>query len=245
MLLVIGFLTSVGTVMAAKTVKDELDAAKKAKKTVFLVVTGTGINSDNSIKIARQAQKQMKESLVLTLNRDDKTNADIVAKLGLISAPLPLIMVVGMNGLAAGGLQEKEATADKLVQMAPSVKKAEALTYIDQKKPVFIIAYKKSFTDRNKVVDNCKTAITNLKGKAAFVEIDIDDPREKVFLTQVGGDFKAKTTQILVFNKQGKNTGNFNGPTDPGKLSTAAMAIPKASGCAPGSCAPGAKGCGK
>lgn len=241
LLLIIGMLFSLAPALSAKTTKEELDAAKKAKKTVFLVVTANGIQSANSMKIAQQAQKQMKESVVLSLNRDDKSNGEIVSKFGLGSAPLPLIMVVGMNGLPAGGLQEKEATAEKLIQLAPSPKKAEALGYIDAKKPVFVIGYKKSFTDRGKVVENCKTAITTLKGNAAFVEVDLDDPKEKAFLTQIGTNFTAKNTQILVFNSQGKNTGNYSGATDPNKLVTTALTTPKSGGC----CPTPSKGCGK
>lgn len=242
--LVIGFLVFFSSALAAKTVKEDLDEAKKTGKTVFLVVTGNGVNANNAMKIAQQAKKQIKESVVLTLNRDDKSNSELVTKMGLISVPLPFLMVVGMNGIVSGGVQEKDATADKLVQMAPSPRKAEALNYLGQKKPVFIIAYKKSFKDRGKVVENCKEAVKRLKGNAAFVEVDLDDPREKAFLEQVGGDFNSKVTQILVFNTQGKNTENFDGPTDPAKLSSAALMVPK-SGCSPGSCAPGTKGCGK
>jgi hypothetical protein len=243
-MLVIGMITFLGLAVQARTVKEDLDAAKKAKKTVFMVVTNATTNAEKAIQIAQQAQKLLKGSMVLTLNRDDKTNSETITKLGLMSAPLPLIMVVGMNGLAAGGLQEKEATADKLVKMAPSVRKAEALSYIDQKKPVFIVAYKKAFKDRSQVVENCKSAIASMKGNADYVEVDLEDPAEKLFLEQVGGDVNSKATQILVFNAQGKNTENFSGATDSKKLSTAALTVKK-SGCAPGSCAPGTKGCGK
>ncbi|MCX6272992.1 MAG: hypothetical protein NTU44_17610, partial [Bacteroidetes bacterium] len=221
LLVVFGLFLLMGTTLSAKTIKEELDAAKKAKKSVFLVVVSNGVQPDNSIKIAQQAQKKVKESMVLTMNRDDAANKEVVTTLGLGSAPVPLIMVIGMNGIAAGGLQEKEATVDKLVNMVPSPKKVEALGYLNDKKPVFIIAYRKSFTDRAKVVDNCKSAITQLKGQAAYVEVDLDDPAEKSLLEQVGADYKTKATQILVFNSAGKNTGNFTGVTEPGKLVTA------------------------
>lgn len=241
---VIALFFSMGTALAAKTTKEELDAAKKAKKTVFLVVSGNGSQAANCMKIAQQAQKQLKESLVLSMNRDDEANKALVATLGLGSAPLPMLMVIGMNGVAAGGMAEKDATAEKLVQLAPSPKKAEALGYINDKKPVFIIGYKKSFSDRSKVTENCKTAITSLKGNAAYVEIDLDDANEKAFLKQIGTDFSATTTQILVFNAQGKNTGNYKGATEPAKLVSTATMVPK-SGCAPGACGPGTKGCAK
>jgi len=124
------------------------------------------------------------------------------------------------------------------------IKKGEAGTKLVEKKPVFIIAYKKSYADKAKVVENCKAATTLLKGNAAIVEINMEDPSEKTFLTQIGTDFNKANSQIIVFNNQGKNTGTFTGATDPNKLTTAALTVQK-SGCAPGSCAPGTKGCGK
>jgi hypothetical protein len=229
-----------GLTLNAKTVKEELDAAKKTKKSVFLVITATGIQSAISMNFAKEAQKKVKGSIVLSMNRDDQTNKDLVRTFGVGTTPVPMIMVIGMNGVATGGLIEKEATVDKLVNMVPSPKKVEALTYIDQKKPVFLVAYKKTFTDRNKVVENCQSVVTSLKGNAAVVEVSLDDPAEKAFLSQVGGDFKSTSTQVLVFNAQGKNTGKFNGITDPNKLKTAALTVPK-SCCPSGS----TKGCGK
>lgn len=229
--LLVGLLSSFGSAMAVKSIKEELDEAKKAKKTVFLVVIENHSKAESAMKMAQQAQKQVKESIVLSLNRDDQSNKEVVSSLGVASAPVPMIMVIGMNGIATGGLPEKEATVDKLVSMVPSPKKVEALAYLNENKPVFLIAYKKGFTDHAAVIDNCKAAITRLKSKAAYVEVDMDDAREKSLLTQVGVNFKANTTQIIVFNASGKNSGSFSGITDPGKLVTAATAAPKS--CCP------------
>ena len=238
--LFLGILISMGTSLSAKTVNEELDAAKKTRKTVFLVVTGNGVKADFSMKIAQQAAKQLKESIVLSLNRDDKSNSEIVTKMALASVPIPMIMVVGMNGLPAGGLQEKEATSDKLVKLAPSPKKAEALGYLNEKKPVFVIGYKKSFADRTKVIEKVKEAIILMKGNAAFVEVDMDDLSEKPMLYMIGANLKSQKTVTVVANAQGKITGNFNGIPDVDKLVTAAKTQPK-SCCPPGS----GKTCGK
>lgn len=244
LIFILMLMVSFGSALSAKTLKDDLDAAKKAKKTVFLVVTTNTIKADAALKIAQQAQNQLKESIVLTLNSDDIANKELVTKFALGSAPLPIIMVIGSNGIAAGGLQEKEATAAKLVQMAPSPKKAEALAYLNEKKSVFVIGYKKSFTDRDKVVEKCKAAVTQLKGNAAIVEVDMDDPKEKALLDMIGADQKSKNTVTVVTNSKGTVTGNFNGITDSQKLVTAATTIPKQSGCAPGACGSN-KSCGK
>lgn len=239
-LFILGFLVPLMAAAPVKSVKEELDQAKKQKKTVFMVVTANGIKHDKSVILAQQAQKKLKDAIVITLNRDDKANSETVNSLKLATAPLPMIMVIGMNGIAAGGLQEKEATADKLVQMAPSPKKAEALAYLNEKKPVFVVGYRKSFTDRQKVMENVKSAITQLKGNAAFVEVDLDDALEKELLIQIGADLKSNKTVVVVVNGQGKVMGNHKGITDAKTLASEATASPK-SCCPPGS----GKSCGK
>jgi hypothetical protein len=233
-LLLLGFLLPLIAAGPAKSVKEELEQAKKLKKTVFMVVTANGINAVKAVKLAEQSQKKLKDAIVITLNRDDKTNAETVNSLKLNTAPLPMIMVIGMNGIAAGGLQEKEATVDKLVKMAPSPKKAEALSHLNDKKPVFVIGYRKSFTDRQKVVENVKSAITQLKGNAAYVEVDMDDAREKDMLIQIGAELKSAKTVVVVVNGQGKVMGNHSGITDAKTLASEAASAPK-SCCPPGS----------
>ncbi len=241
MLLAIAIILGSGFNLHAKTVKEELDAAKKAKKSVFLVVTATGVPSANSMSIAQQAQKKVKESIVLSMNRDDQSNKELVASFGVGTAPVPLIMVIGMNGIAAGGLTEKDATVEKLVSMVPSKKRVEALAYLNEKKPVFIVVCKKSFKDRQQVTADCRAAVQQLKGNAAVVEVELDDPGEKSLLGQIGADFNAKSTQVIVFNAAGKNTGTYTGSTEAGKLVAAALAVPKSGCCPSGS----GKSCGK
>jgi hypothetical protein len=94
-------------------------------------------------------------------------------------------------------------------------------------------------TERSKVFDTCKAACSQMKNKAAFVSIDMDDKKESSFLAQLKINKLSTEPVTAVINTQRRITGSFNGPVEVKKLMDAA--VKKAGGCGPG-CSP--KGCG-
>lgn len=237
MILSLGFIS----LSNALTLKEELNNAKKAKKTVFLIVTEKGLALDKATKVSKEAIKLQKNSIILTMFRDDNANADLVTKFGLLGAPMPLILVVAANGVVVGGLRDIDATAEALIKMIPSPKMAEVLLAINNKKSVFIVVSKKSFLDRTNMLEKCKSCLTSLKNNAVIVEIDADDNKEKAFLSQIGVNGLLTSSVVVVSNSQGQITGKYENTAAVNTLVAAASKLLKSGGCCPGG---NSSGCG-
>jgi hypothetical protein len=238
LLLGIFVLVGYGTIWAS--VKTDIEKANRKGKTVFLVVTEPGVmEGEKAVSIAEQAQKSVAKSTVIEMNRADSTNNQLVSKYGLAGARLPLILTIATNGVAAGGLTVDQATPESLVKMIPSPIKAEVLQALSERKVVFVVASRKSMVDRAKIFETCKNACNQMKNKAVFVSIDMDDEKENLFLSQLKINKLSTEPVTSVINSQGKITGAFNGSVEVKKLVDAAAK--KAGGCCPGG---SKKGCG-
>ena len=238
--LLMGVLVLAGYNTIWASVQSDIEKANKEGKTVFLVVTKPGVTgAEKAVSIAKQANKKVSKSTVIEMNRADSTNSQLVSKYGLAGAPLPLILVVASNGVAAGGLPAARATIESLVNMIPSPKKAEVLQALSEKKAVFVVSSRKSMADQAKVFDTCKAACSQMKNNAVFIPIDMDDKKENPFLSQLKVNALSTEPVTAVINTQKQITGSFNGPVEVKKLVDAAAK--KAGGCCPGG---SKKGCG-
>jgi hypothetical protein len=241
--LLLGVMASVA---AASTQKD-LDSAAKHGKIAFIVVTDKGTEgADQAADMAKQAAGQVKKSTVVRLDRSDPANADLVAKYRLAGAPVPLILLAARNGVIAGGLVAAQATADKLVGMVPSPKKAEVLQQLQSGKAVLIQANRKSMATQADCSAACAAACGQLQDRCVTVQIDMDDPAETAFLASMKVNTASTEPVTLVVNAQGQITGTYNGAAEVAALVQAATK--KAGGCCPStvqnpnaSCAPAKK----
>jgi len=225
------------------TVKQSLDKAKSEGKAVFVVVSGTGAtDTDKATAIAKGATTIYKNAVIVQMNRDDASNAQLVAEWRLAGAPLPLILVVSSKGLPTGGYVLNDATAENIAALVPSPKLETVYEAIGSGKHAIVVFSKKSFTDKAEVIKISKEAVSMLNKEAVFVEVDMDDPKETNFMNQLRiNKSAAKASLTLVINKQGQVAGTSTTVPDAAKLVAAANA-PVKSGCGPG-CGPA--GCAK
>jgi hypothetical protein len=233
----------IGSVAAASAQKD-LDSAAKHGKVAFILVTDQGATGvDQARDMIKQAMKQVKKAELVELNRSDPANAELVAKYRLAGSPVPLIIVAARNGVIAGGLPAAQATADKLVGMVPSPKKAEILQMLQSGKAVLVSASRRSMAAQSGATAACAAACGQLQQQCVTVEIDMDDPAEAGFLTQMKVNLASTEPVTLVINPQGQITGTYTGAADVNALVQAATM--KVGGCCPktvtnpnASCAP-------
>lgn len=223
-------------------VKAELDKAKKEGKAAFVVVTGTGVNdADKATTIAQGANAIYKNAVVVQLNKDDASNAQLVTELRLSGAPLPLILVISSKGLPTGGRILSEATAENIAALIPSPKMEEVYAAISDSKPALVVFTKESLNDRKEVLNICKDAVSKLNNKAVIVQVDLDDSKELNFMNQLRIDKSSTASSTLVINAQGQVAGISTTVPNAEKLVLAATQ-PVKGGCGPG-CGPA--GCGK
>lgn len=221
---------------ATGSVKDQLSTAKKNGNAVFLVITSTNVKEISKLAtVANQANKKVKKSTVIQMNRDDAANKELVTQYGLASIAVPFVLVISPKGMAVGGYSASQVTADLLVKLIPSPKYDEVLVAINAKKPVFIIAGKKSFTDKASVLTACKVAAKAVVNTPVIIEVDMSDVKEADFLKQMGVNTLSTKTVTVVVNSTGNITGTFNGEQPAKTLSDAANKIIKKSCCPSGS----------
>ena len=226
------------TSIFAQTTKAELEKAQKAGKSIFLVVTDKlAKDTEALLKIATDASKKDKNTTVIKLDRDDKTNADLISKFRLAGAPLPLVLVIASNGVVSGGLNANEATVEKLVSYIPTKSQAEVLFGFENGKAAFIICGKKSAKDKATLEAECKKAATAIGGKVNQVVIDVDSKEEANFLALLKPD-NTKTT-VLIFNAKGQYAGTLENTAKSDDIVKAVNK--KVGGCAPGACGSGKK----
>ena len=239
-ILLLGLLATI----AAASAQKDLDSAAGQEKIAFILVTDQGAIGVNQAKdMIAQAMKQVKETVMVELDRSDPANADLVAKFRLAGAPVPLILVAARNGVIAGGLPAPQATADLLAAMVPSPKKAEILKALQSGKAVFISLSRQGMPAQTGAASACALACGQMQGQSAMVQIDMDDPAEAAFLTQMKVNLASTEPVTLVVNAQGQMTGTYSGAVDVASLVQAASK--KAGGCCPktvqnpnASCAP-------
>ncbi len=228
-------LAGYGTTRAS--VQSEIEKAGKDGKNVFLVVTEPGVaGTDRILYIANQAHKSVAESTVIEMNRTDSANSELVAKYRLTGAPLPMVLLIASNGLPAGSLTSAQASPEKLAKMIPSPKKQEVMQALNQNKTAFVVASRKTMAGRARVFKTCKAACNQMKDKAVFISVDMDDKQELSFLKKLRVNMSSPMPVTCVVNPRGQITGIFNGPVNSARLI-------QASANKPGGCCGGNKRC--
>ena len=169
------------------------------------------------------------------MNRDELANSGLVVKFGVGAVSLPFILVISPKGVPVAGVPSSQASTDMLVKSVPSPRQDDVLMAISEKKPVFIVISKKTFTDKKTILANCKSASSKMATKPVIVEVDFDDAVEKAFLTQngVSAPVNGKSTTVVV-GVSGQISETFTEEPTEEKLTTAATKVVKTGGCCAG-----------
>jgi len=238
-ILILALCLTVSTVLGAATEQLE-SAAKEGKVAYILVYDQTAVTLDQARQLASEAVKQTPGSVLIELDRGDAANAATVTKFGIATAPVPLILVASRTGVVTGGLIAEQASVEQLVKLVPSPKKAEILQAISEGNAVFITASRKGMTAVATVNSTCATACQQLAGKCVQITVDMDDPAEASFLSDMKVDLQSAEPVTMVANAQGQISGVYTGAMQVTDLVTAATKK-ASSGCSPAAgCAPGA-----
>jgi hypothetical protein len=217
-------------------VQTDIEKAGKAGKYVFLVVTEPGVTgAEKVLSTVKQALKSVPKTTVIEMNRADAANTQLVAKYRITGMPLPFILLIASNGMPASFLPADMATPERLVQMIPSPKKEEVTEALNKNKTAFVVASRKSMSNRNKVFDTCKAACSQMKDRAVFISIDMDDKQELSFLQKLSVNMASTEPVTFVVNPRGQITGLFNGPVEVAGLIQASAKQAGGGCCPPGS----------
>jgi hypothetical protein len=128
----------------------------------------------------------------------------------------------------------EEANESAIIKDIPSPKMDEAYVALDEKNPVFLLISRSTSVDKEKIITTCQSAIEQLKVKAALIEVDQDDSREKTLLDNFKIAPASNVPAVIVLNADGETTGTFIGAVTTRQLVTAATKIVKTQCCANG-----------
>jgi hypothetical protein len=217
------------------SVETDLAAASAARHSVFLVVTerdASGIDVARSV--ASDAQKLSTETSILEMDRADSANRAVVEKYKLASVPVPLILVIASNGVAAGGALPQAVTAARLAAMVPSPAKAAFLQSLDEKKASFIVFSRDSMAGRAATLKVATDAVAALKGAASVVAVSLDADKEAGFIAEMKVDPKSAAPVVVVYNAKGQATSTLLASPSVDDLVAAATREIEAAPCCPG-----------
>ena len=234
---------------AFATTSERLQLAADEGNVVFVLVTEPSvIGMDQARQTIQGALNQIPGSVMIESNRADVANSPFVQQYKLSAAPVPLILVFASNGVMAGGNVASRLTAQQLVAMVPSPKKAEVLKAIQSGQAVYLAASRSGMASTPFVAKGCAAACSQMQGKCVFVEVNMDDPVEKVFLNQLKVNTQATEPVTVVINAKGQITGSYTGMVEVENLIASATKVVASGCCPPGSgksCDPAPKKKGK
>jgi hypothetical protein len=125
-------------------------------------------------------------------------------------------------------------TEEALTNLMPSKKKAEVMLALREGNVVFAVFTKNAMKERKLVIDTAKASVKAFKGgKSKVVEFDLDDEKEKAFISSLGVNPDTDVPVTVVLNINGQNIGTFPNIADVNTLiSTASKKVN--SGCCSG-----------
>jgi len=215
------------------------DAAADLKKAsdeghpVFLVVTeGDAKGTDLGMRVSAEAAAIVGDAVVVRLDRGDTAAAPVVKRYRLESVPVPLILVIAANGVAASGTKPSAVTASKLARMVPSPSKAAYLKALEERKAVFLVFAGEKTTGRLGAIEACNAAVKAMADKAATVTVDLADDREAAFTSELNVDRATTVAVTIVVNSRAQRTATFDTVPDAKALVEAAAKVVEE--CCPG-----------
>lgn len=214
-------------------VEQDLETAAKSGKVAFILIYDqTAIRIEQARQIVEGACQRLPGSVAIEVDRNDASNAEFVAKYKVATAPVPLVLVASSTGVITTGLViEERATVDYLVKTVPSAKKAEIVKALSERNAVIVTVSRKGMTAADAVNTACMLACQQMSGKSVQVEIDMDDPAEASFLSELKVNRASTEPVTLVANAQGQIAGIYTGEVQVSEL--VAAATKKVGGCCP------------
>ncbi len=225
---------------------EQLNLSAAVGEVSFVLVIEPGIAGiEDAREMIQTAMAEVTGSVMIESDRTSGYDSDFIQKYQLASAPVPLILVFGPNGVMAGGNVLEKLTVEKLVALVPSPQKTEVLRAVQAGYAVYVTASRSGMPSGADVANRIEDACAKMRGRCIAVKIDLDDPAEKAFLNQMKVDLKTTKPITVVYNNKGQITEVFSGIVKVDDLIASATKVPVSSCCPPGSgktCAPPKKG---
>ncbi|MBF0202532.1 MAG: hypothetical protein HQK66_14740 [Desulfamplus sp.] len=219
--------------IAGAAVENINDAFRPDAKAIILASHSMAKPVEGIEGIIRAAVDKVPGAKFFNLDVRDPANDDLVREHRLAGAPMPLILVV-VSGTITGGVPANRASTELLLKMIPSPKKLEVIQGVRKGKSLFMIIEKSGSVPAHDFRKVSAAACEKMQGNALIIEIDMNDPAEKEFLTQLQVDTATGTPTLIVANNGGHLINRFTTLISVDELVQAATTVPRGSSCSPG-----------
>jgi len=215
--------------------------ARMNHKYVFIFFYESG-NSDCDLMSKRldELVKNNTEKVeLIKIDRKDPANLTFIVNMRALTAPTPLTILKDPKGRVVNAFKTV-ASEEDLKYAFPSPKKEESFDFLQEGKSLIICFTRNDMASGEKIKQSCQNANEKLEGKAAYIEVDVSDPKEAGFLREMKINPDSPEPTTVVVNSKRQISGTFNGEVGADDLVLAATKI-VAGGCSP---AGGEKSCG-
>ncbi|MDA1195740.1 MAG: hypothetical protein O2894_11215 [Planctomycetota bacterium] len=204
---------------ASNLVLEQIATANRAGKTVFLVVTDAAANNlDAARQTAQAAADQTPGSAVLVLNRSDPAQAEAVQGYRVAGAPVPMVMVIASNGVAAGASLVKKGAVERLVSLVPTPAKARYLGVLAAGQTAVVIFSHAEMPLQSPLFLSVSTVVEESGGKVTPVLVEVTDRAEQRFLQEWKVDPKGAEPTVIIMNPKGQTLGRLEGAPSAAKI---------------------------
>jgi ActR/RegA family two-component response regulator len=191
---------------------DEIATANQEGKVVFLVLTdATGANLQMARDVAKTAQSKTPDSTIVELNRSDPAQAAAVKNYRVAGAPVPLVLVIGQNGVAAGASLVKKGAVERLVKLVPTPGKSEYLKVLSQNQTAVVVFSHAKMPQQSPLFEQISAVVQQTKGKVVPVLVDVSDTKEQKFMAEWKVNPKSTQPTVIVMNPKGLTLGRMDG----------------------------------
>ena len=174
------------------------------------------------------------------MDRTDPTESEIVEKLGLEKAPVPLVLAIAPNGAVTGSIKAADLSEERLLGAVASAGLQQCLKAVQDGQLVLLCLQNAQTRDN----DSAMKGVKDIKADQRFAEgteiikLDPADAKEAKLMAQLKVDPKTKKAVTVVLAPPGVLVTKFDGTTTKKELMAALQKAAECCSGAPGCCSP-------
>ena len=179
----------------------------------------------------------------VAVDRSAPGEKELVEKLGLQTAPMPMVLAIAPNGAVTGGIKGSELTEQKLRDAVASPALQQCLKAIQDGQLVVVCLQ----NGKTKANDAAMKGVNEIKADGWFsestevVKVDPSDPKEAKLVAQLKVDPKTTKPVTVVLAPPGVLVTRIDGATSKEGLKAAFKKAAEGCSGSPGCCSPAPK----
>jgi hypothetical protein len=176
----------------------------------------------------------------VAVDRSDPSESEIVQKLGLEKAPVPLVLAIAPNGAVTGSIKAADLTEERLLGAVASPGLEQCLKAVQDGQLVLLCVQGAQTKDNDSAMKGVKDVKADQRFSEAteIIKVDPADAKEAKLMAQLKVDPKTKKAVTVVLAPPGVLVAKLDGSTTKKDLVAALQKAAEACSGTPGCCPP-------